>query len=119
MEKENRTNFCTRTISACATERANRGTSVEKTASRIPLPSRVRFVADYPTVRSRSPSSALFLVVTERLELFPFRNPAGLISRDLAEALLSVESRFVPTLGWLVALGTHVGLREETGLIVA
>ena len=45
--------------------------------------------------------------------------PAGLISRDLAEALLSVESRFVPRLGWLVALGTHVGLREETVLIVA
>ena len=45
--------------------------------------------------------------------------PSGLINRDLAEALLSVESRFVPRLGWLVALGTHVGLREETVLIVA
>jgi hypothetical protein len=38
----------------------------------------------------------------------------GLISRDLAEALLSVESHFVPRLGWLVALGAHFGLREET-----
>lgn len=42
----------------------------------------------------------------------------GLISRDLAEALLSVESHFVPRLGWLVALGAHVGLREETVLSV-
>ncbi len=43
----------------------------------------------------------------------------GLISRDLAEALLSVESHFIPKLGWLVALGAHVGLREETILSVA
>jgi len=43
----------------------------------------------------------------------------GLISRDLAEALLSVESHFVPRLGWLVALGEHLGLREETLLSVA
>jgi hypothetical protein len=43
----------------------------------------------------------------------------GLINRDLAEALLSVESHFVPKLGWLVALGAHVGLREETVLSVA
>jgi hypothetical protein len=38
---------------------------------------------------------------------------SGLINRNLAEALLSVQSHFVPTLGWLVALGEHVGLREE------
>jgi len=43
----------------------------------------------------------------------------GLISRDLAESLLSVESHFVPRLGWLVALGAHVGLREEAVLSVA
>jgi hypothetical protein len=43
----------------------------------------------------------------------------GLISRDLAEALLSVESHFIPRLGWPVALGAHVGLREETVLSVA
>jgi hypothetical protein len=42
----------------------------------------------------------------------------GLISRDLAEALLSVESQFIPRLGWLVALGAHVGLGEETILSV-
>lgn len=44
---------------------------------------------------------------------------AGISSRDLAEALLSVESRFVPTLGWFVELGKHLGLREETVLTIA
>jgi len=39
--------------------------------------------------------------------------------RDLAEALLSVESHFVPRLGWFVALGEHVTLREESILTVA
>jgi hypothetical protein len=43
---------------------------------------------------------------------------SGLISRNLAEALLSVESHFVPRLGWLVALGSHTGLREETVLSI-
>jgi hypothetical protein len=42
----------------------------------------------------------------------------GLISRNLAEALLSVESHFVPRLGWLVTLGAHLGLREETVLSI-
>jgi hypothetical protein len=45
--------------------------------------------------------------------------PTGLINRDLAEALLSVESHFVPRVGWLVAIGAHVGLHEETVLSVA
>jgi Vitamin K-dependent gamma-carboxylase len=40
-------------------------------------------------------------------------------SRALAEALLSVESHFVPRLGWFAALGEHIGLREETVLSVA
>jgi hypothetical protein len=40
-------------------------------------------------------------------------------SPGLAEALLSVESHFVPRLGWLVAFGTHVGLREETVISIA
>ena len=44
---------------------------------------------------------------------------SGLVTRNLAEALLSLESHFVPRLGWLVALGTHVGLREEMVLSVA
>src|SRR5207244_8736960 len=42
----------------------------------------------------------------------------GLVNRDLAEALLSIESRFAPRLGWLVAVGAQVGLREETALSV-
>src|SRR5206468_939389 len=33
--------------------------------------------------------------------------------------LLSVESHFAPRFGWLVDLGTHAGLREETVLSVA
>jgi hypothetical protein len=44
---------------------------------------------------------------------------AGIGSRDLAEALLSVESHFVPKLGWFVALGEHLGLSEETVLAIA
>ena len=44
---------------------------------------------------------------------------SGLITRNLAEALLSLESRFVPRLGWLVALGAHVGLHEEAVVSVA
>jgi hypothetical protein len=44
---------------------------------------------------------------------------SGLVTRNVAEALLSLESRFVPRLGWLVALGAHVGLHEETVVSVA
>jgi hypothetical protein len=44
---------------------------------------------------------------------------SGLVTRTLAEALLSLESHFVPRLGWLVALATHVGLREEIVLSIA
>lgn len=36
----------------------------------------------------------------------------GLISRDLAEAILSVDSELVPRLGWLVAAGERLGLSE-------
>ena len=43
---------------------------------------------------------------------------SGLVNRDLAEALLSIESRFAPRLGWLATLGAHVGLREETVLSI-
>jgi hypothetical protein len=43
----------------------------------------------------------------------------GLISRNLGEAILSLESHLVPTLGWLVNLGTLIGLHEETVLGVA
>jgi hypothetical protein len=43
----------------------------------------------------------------------------GITSPGLAEALLSVESHFVPRLGWVVTLGTHIGLREETVISIA
>lgn len=43
----------------------------------------------------------------------------GLIGRNLAEAFLSIESPLVPRLGWLVALGARLGLREETVLTAA
>ena len=39
---------------------------------------------------------------------------SGLISRDLAEKILSIDSPLAPRLGWLVELGTRVGLGEET-----
>jgi hypothetical protein len=43
----------------------------------------------------------------------------GLISRTLSEALLSVETPFVPRFGWLVAIGERVGLSEGTLLLAA
>jgi len=43
----------------------------------------------------------------------------GVVSRNLAEALLSVESHFVPRLGWLVTLAAPIGLSEETILSIA
>jgi len=43
----------------------------------------------------------------------------GVVSRNLAEALLSVESHFVPRLGWLVTLAAPTGLSEETVLSIA
>jgi hypothetical protein len=44
---------------------------------------------------------------------------SGLVSRNLGDAILSLESPFVPRLGWLIALGAHVGLGEETVLSAA
>lgn len=43
----------------------------------------------------------------------------GLISRDLSETILSLESAFIPRLGWLVAIGSRAGLPEETVLAIA
>lgn len=43
----------------------------------------------------------------------------GLTSRDLAEAILSTESLLIPRFGWLVAIGNHIGLSEETVLSIA
>jgi hypothetical protein len=39
--------------------------------------------------------------------------------RKVAEALLSLESHFVPRLGWPINLGAQVGLHEQTLLFVA
>jgi hypothetical protein len=44
---------------------------------------------------------------------------SGLINRNLAEGLLSLESHFVPRLGWPVALSAQVGLPEEIVLSLA
>lgn len=43
----------------------------------------------------------------------------SLISRDLTEAIVSLDSRFVPRLGWLVTLGERIGLSEQAALRVA
>jgi hypothetical protein len=40
-------------------------------------------------------------------------NGEGLIRRDLAEAILSLNSSLIPRLGWLVELGGQLGLTEE------
>jgi hypothetical protein len=40
----------------------------------------------------------------------------GLISRELAEAVLSAESIAIPRLSWLVALGENIGLQGQTVL---
>jgi hypothetical protein len=43
----------------------------------------------------------------------------GLIGRKLGEAMLSLESPFVPRLGWLVTFGAYFGISEETVLSIA
>src|SRR5436190_11904683 len=46
-------------------------------------------------------------------------NNNGLISRDLTEEILSLESPLIPRLGWLAALGGHLGFTEEASLTFA
>jgi Vitamin K-dependent gamma-carboxylase. len=43
-------------------------------------------------------------------------NGNGIISRDLTEAILNVDSPIIPRVGWLVAIGAYFGLSEETVL---
>ena len=43
---------------------------------------------------------------------------AGLIKRDLAEAMLSAQSRYIPRLGWLVDRCMSLGGSEETALVI-
>jgi hypothetical protein len=47
--------------------------------------------------------------------LFATTGPA-LVTRDLSEALLSLQSRFVPRIGWLVDAGQRFGLKEQVVL---
>ena len=42
----------------------------------------------------------------------------GLVSRELGEAISSFDSPLIPKLGWLVFIGRHIGLGEETVLSV-
>jgi hypothetical protein len=41
---------------------------------------------------------------------------AGLIKRDLAEAMLSAQSHYIPRLGWLVDFASFFGVGEQTVL---
>jgi hypothetical protein len=43
----------------------------------------------------------------------------SLVSRDLSEAILSLESPFIPRLGWLVTLGGWIGVSEPATLRIA
>jgi hypothetical protein len=43
----------------------------------------------------------------------------GLISRDLTEAVSTIDSPFIPTLSWITTLGERVGLNESTSLSIA
>ena len=51
-------------------------------------------------------------------DLFSLHN-AGLIRRDLSEAMLSAQSHYIPRLGWLVDFTSHFGATEQTALTVA
>jgi hypothetical protein len=39
---------------------------------------------------------------------------SAVISRDLTEAILSANGRFIPRLGWLVTVGNELGLHEQS-----
>src|SRR5882724_3504784 len=43
----------------------------------------------------------------------------GLVSRELGDAITSFDSPLIPKLGWLVALGSHIGIGEEAMLSIA
>lgn len=43
----------------------------------------------------------------------------GLVSRDLSEAILDVQSPLVPRIGWLVTAGSNLGFEEQTILSVS
>src|SRR6184192_2736979 len=43
----------------------------------------------------------------------------SLVSRELGEAIASFDSPLIPKLGWLVALGSNIGIGEEAMLSIA
>ena len=43
-------------------------------------------------------------------------NGKGIISRDLSEAILNVQSSLVPRVDWLISLGSRFGLSEDVAL---
>jgi hypothetical protein len=51
-------------------------------------------------------------------ELFSL-DRAGLIKRDLSEAILSAQSHYIPRLGWLVDFATRFGAAEQATLTLA
>jgi uncharacterized membrane protein YphA (DoxX/SURF4 family) len=56
-------------------------------------------------------------IVADWNELFSLDH-AGLIKRDLSEAILSAQSHYIPRLGWLVDFVTRFGVAEQTALTV-
>ena len=48
------------------------------------------------------------------LYLFSETQSGALHSRTLSEGLLSLDSPLVPRIGWLISLGAHLGVKEET-----
>ena len=45
-------------------------------------------------------------------------NQAGMIKRDLSEAILSAQSRYIPRFGWLVDLFMSLGCSEQTAVAI-
>ena len=56
---------------------------------------------------------SLRVVVAERLELSLCHERRGPCHPGFRQALLSLQTPLVPRLGWLVAIGANVGLRER------
>jgi Vitamin K-dependent gamma-carboxylase len=55
---------------------------------------------------------------TDWTDLFSLER-AGLIKRDLSEAMLSAQSHYIPRLGWLVDFASRFGVSEQTLLTLA
>jgi Vitamin K-dependent gamma-carboxylase len=47
------------------------------------------------------------------------RSNTSFLSREFCEALLSIQSPFIPRIGWIISLGEQVGLSEQTTLLLA